>query len=193
MFGFLYISGFGAKIPPNGEVSHLFPLNGNPSYPFCRGIDEILKYYRESLTTVKLNGPTNFAPVINSTISLARNCQDGNHYYVLLILTDGIISDMYETKEAIIQASKLPISIVIIGVGDCTFEEMEELHSAGIWLSVDDNCYAKRDIVQFVPLANFLSESDERDKKRVRSQAALAREVLAEIPNQLISFMEMRN
>lgn len=32
--------GFGAKIPPNGKVSHLFPLNGNPSHPFCAGVED---------------------------------------------------------------------------------------------------------------------------------------------------------
>ena len=39
------------------------------------------------------------------------------NYYVLLILTDGVISDFYETKEAIVNASHLPMSIIIVGVG----------------------------------------------------------------------------
>ncbi len=43
---------------------------------------------------------------------------------MLLILTDGEITDMRETKKAIIRASHLPMSIIIVGVGGCLFENM---------------------------------------------------------------------
>jgi len=43
--------------------------------------------------------PTNFAPVINHVASLASQNQGGDHYYVLLIVTDGVITDMPTTKE----------------------------------------------------------------------------------------------
>ena len=29
--------GFGAKIPPNNEISHEFPLNFTPTNPHCSG------------------------------------------------------------------------------------------------------------------------------------------------------------
>lgn len=44
-----------------------------------------------------------------------------------MILTDGVISDMDQTKAAIVQASALPMSIIIVGVGGADFEMMEEL------------------------------------------------------------------
>ncbi len=31
------VLGFGARIPPNSEVSHEFPCNFNPNNPFCAG------------------------------------------------------------------------------------------------------------------------------------------------------------
>jgi len=65
------------------------------------------------MPSVELWGPTNFTPVINQAASLASS--GGNIYYVLLILTDGAISDMDETKDAIVRASCLPLSIVIVG------------------------------------------------------------------------------
>lgn len=113
-----YFIGFGAKLPPTGQVFHQFALNNNPSHPYCSGVEEILNHYRIRLKTVTLYGPTNFAPVINNTISIASQFQDGRHYFVLLIITDGIISDMHLTKRAVIEASTLPISIIIVGVGD---------------------------------------------------------------------------
>lgn len=181
-------SGFGAKMPPNFHVSHQFPLNGNKSHPYCSGVNEILEHYRNTLRQVQLYGPTNFAPVINNSISIAEQFQNGKHYFVLLIITDGIISDMHQTKRAIISACQLPISIIIVGVGDADFDAMDELDSDDVQLTVDGK-YAERDIVQFVPLNRFLSKGG---GAYVKSQADLAREVLAEIPEQLTSFMKSR-
>lgn len=33
--------------------------------PYCNGIEGILEAYHQSLRTVQLYGPTNFAPVVN--------------------------------------------------------------------------------------------------------------------------------
>ena len=43
---------------------------------------------------------------------------DGSQYYVLLIITDGVITDMAKTKDAIVAACDLPLSILIVGVGN---------------------------------------------------------------------------
>lgn len=132
-------------------------------------------------------GPTNFSPVINNTIQIAQQFQDGQHYFVLLIITDGIISDMHHTKNAIINASQLPISIIIVGVGNAEFDAMDELDSDDVRLGVDGR-YADRDIVQFVPLRKFLSNHG----PFIKSQADLAREVLEEIPEQMTGFMRSK-
>lgn len=183
----LWHLGFGAKLPPSDHVSFQFPLNDNAAHPYCSSVEEILRHYRNQLNQVTLYGPTNFAPVISNTINIAKEFQDGKHYFILLIITDGAISDMHLTKSAIIDASTLPISIIIVGVGDADFEAMNELDSDDVRLSVDDR-FAERDIVQFVPLNNFLSKSG----AGIKCQADLAEEVLAEIPEQLTSFMKSR-
>uniref|UniRef100_A0A4W5MDS4 Copine C-terminal domain-containing protein n=1 Tax=Hucho hucho TaxID=62062 RepID=A0A4W5MDS4_9TELE len=79
--------------------------NGNIENPYCNGIDGILEAYHESLKSVQLYGPTNFAPVVNHVASYAAAVQDGSQYFVLLIITDGVISDMAQTKEAIVNVS----------------------------------------------------------------------------------------
>lgn len=71
-------------------------------------------------------------------------------YYTLLLLTDGEIHDMGKTKELVVQASELPCSIIIVGVGDEQFLNMEALDSDGGLLRDDYGRTAKRDIVQFV-------------------------------------------
>ncbi|KAJ3603307.1 hypothetical protein NHX12_031049 [Muraenolepis orangiensis] len=160
--------GFGAKLPPDGRVSHEFPLNGNIENPYCNGIEGILEAYHQSLKTVQLYGPTNFAPVVNHVARYAAAVQDGSQYFVLLIITDGVISDMAQTKEAIVNGAKLPMSIIIVGVGQAEFDE--------------------RDIVQFVPFRDYM----DRTGNHVLSMARLVKDVLAEIPDQFISYMKSR-
>lgn len=185
----IFSTGFGAKLPPNGILSHQFPLNGNPAHPYCSGMDEILVHYRSAVTKVQFHGPTNFSPVINNTISIASQFPDGKHYFVLLIITDGVISDMHQTTHAIVNASKFPISIIIVGVGNADFEAMDVLDSDDKLLNIDGR-FAERDIVQFVPLNRFLENSGQN--LFIRSQADLAKAVLAEIPGQMTGFMKSK-
>ncbi|GAB6026834.1 Copine-8 [Chamberlinius hualienensis] len=177
--------GFGAKLPPSGSVSHEFFLNGNPANPYCQGVDGILEAYFNTLRVVQLYGPTNFAPVIRHVSRFAESSRDGSNYYVLLIITDGAISDMSDTKRAIINASLLPMSLIIVGVGNADFDSMEELDADRGDLSSGGQ-RADRDIVQFVPLQKFLSRSGNFEEVK----AMLAKEVLAEIPNQVTSYMK---
>jgi len=48
-----------------------------------------------------------------------------NKYYILLIITDGMINDMDNTTDEIVRATSLPISIIIVGVGDEDFKAMD--------------------------------------------------------------------
>uniref|UniRef100_A0A8B9SG31 Copine 5 n=1 Tax=Apteryx owenii TaxID=8824 RepID=A0A8B9SG31_APTOW len=177
--------GFGAKIPPDGRVSHEFPLNGNAANPSCSGIEGILEAYHKSLKSVQLYGPTNFAPVVNHVARSAAAVPDGSQYFVLLIITDGVISDMAQTKEAIVNAAKLPMSIIIVGVGQAEFDAMVELDGDDIRISSRGKV-AERDIVQFVPFRDYI----DRTGNQVLSMARLAKDVLAEIPDQFISYMK---
>lgn len=52
-------------------MSHEFPLNGNPSNPYCVGIPGVVEAYHTALRAVQLWGPTNFAPIINHVARFA--------------------------------------------------------------------------------------------------------------------------
>ena len=50
------------------------------------------------------------------------------HCFVMTSFTtpqDGVITDLEETKDALVKASDLPLSILIVGVGGADFKEME--------------------------------------------------------------------
>ncbi|KAM6962061.1 copine-8 isoform 2-T2 [Tautogolabrus adspersus] len=179
--------GFGAKLPPDGRVSHEFALNGNPQNPYCAGIEGVMEAYYQSLKSVQLYGPTNFSPVINHVARYAASVKDGSQYFILLIITDGVISDMAQTKESIVNASCLPMSIIIVGVGPAEFDAMVELDGDEVRISSRGR-YAERDIVQFVPFRDYI----DRTGNHILSMARLAKDVLAEIPDQFLSYMRTR-
>merc|ERR1719410_1588804 len=177
--------GFGARIPPNGDLSHEFFLNLSDS-PFCQGIEGLLSAYYNSLYKVQLYGPTNFSPVINHVAQFASAYQnDPSNYFILLIITDGIITDLAETKRSIIEASRLPLSIIIVGVGDEDFSAMDALDSDD-GLLASGGKKAARDIVQFVELRKFVHGGS-------WSKDLLAKAVLAEVPAQLSGWMKMKS
>jgi hypothetical protein len=174
--------GFGARFP-NGQVSHCFNLNGQAE-PECNGIPEVLHYYKEAVKNLQLYGPTNFAEFIALASAIARDAQVGQEnqeYFVLMVVTDGVITDMQRTISAIVNASDLPLSIVIVGVGNADFDAMDVLDADDEPLRCQQTRRVmKRDIVQFVPYRDFKHAGIER----------LAEEVLQEIPEQLMGFMK---
>uniref|UniRef100_A0A3P8ZV76 C2 domain-containing protein n=1 Tax=Esox lucius TaxID=8010 RepID=A0A3P8ZV76_ESOLU len=179
--------GFGAKLPPDGRVSHEFALNGNPQNPYCSGIEGVMEAYYQSLKSVRLYGPTHFSPVINHVARYAQSVKDGSQYFILLIISDGVITDMAQTKESIVNAATLPMSIIIVGVGSAEFNEMIELDGDEERVSSQGR-FAERDIVQFVPFRDYV----DRRGNHILSMARLAKEVLAEIPDQFLSYMRTR-
>uniref|UniRef100_A0A1B6LVM2 Copine-3 n=1 Tax=Graphocephala atropunctata TaxID=36148 RepID=A0A1B6LVM2_9HEMI len=181
------VLGFGARLPPDGRVSHEFFVNMDPSSPYCTGVQGVLEAYRNCIRQVQLHGPTNFAPVVNHVARFAASYRDGSSYFILLILTDGVITDMPQTVQAVVAASVLPMSIIIVGVGNADFTAMETLDADTVALS-HDGVKAARDIVQFVPFNKFVAMGDPRT-----AGLRLAREVLAEIPTQFIGYMKANN
>ncbi|XP_037734137.1 copine-2 isoform X2 [Chelonia mydas] len=178
--------GFGAQLPPDWKVSHEFAINFNPTNPFCSGVEGIVQAYSACLPHIRFYGPTNFSPIVNHVARFAAQAthqEFAAQYFILLIITDGVISDMDETRHAVVQASKLPMSIIIVGVGNADFAAMEFLDGDNRVLRSYTGEEAMRDIVQFVPFREFRSAPKE----------TLAKAVLAELPQQVVQYFKHQN
>lgn len=176
--------GFGARIPPNMQVSHEFAVNFDPSNPFCKGIDGILEAYKACISKIQLYGPTNFSPIIYHVARFAMQAQQehsAKNYYILMIITDGAISDVDDTIRALVYASTLPMSVIIVGVGDADFTTMDILDADDKLLKDRTGNVSRRDIVQFVPMRDFVGKSPE----------ALSQHVLAEAPRQVCEYFRL--
>lgn len=123
-----------------------------------------------------------FAPLLQQfKMCVQATMQQGMVYQILLLLTDGTIHDMPQTKTLIVELSSMPCSVIIVGVGNADFGAMEELDGDGGVLRDDRGYAVQRDIVQFVEYNECMKKGD------------LAEQVLKEVPDQVCSYMEKQN
>ncbi len=175
------VYGYGAMLPGTQKVNHCFPINFQAD-PNIYTIDGVIKTYKDAIRTVRLFAPTFFAPIIRKCIEHTLYHKNEHIYIILLILTDGIINDMPATIDALVDASLLPISVIIIGIGNADFSNMDILDADENPLFNSNGVKAARDLVQFVPFNKY----ENNDK-------LLAEQVLEEIPRQIEEYFQMNN
>jgi len=175
------VYGFGGKCRyPNlnsNYVNHCFNLTGDPNVEEVYGIEGIFETYNYALQNVVLSGPTHFSETFRKVVNDTKQSfiEDPYNYCFFMIITDGIIHDMQKTIDLLVEASSLPMSIVIVGVGNEDFSKMRQLDDADVIDSFGRK--PKRDIVRFVEHNKFK-----------HNRIALSKETLEEIPEQVTSF-----
>ncbi|XP_038996924.1 E3 ubiquitin-protein ligase RGLG2-like [Hibiscus syriacus] len=175
--------GFGDASTHDHDVFSFYP-----DKRFCNGFEEILSRYREIMPHLRLSGPTSFAPIIEMAMTIVE--QSCGQYHVLVIIADGQVTGNVDTGhgrlspleqktvDAIVQASKLPLSIIVVGVGDGPWDMMKEF---------DDNIPARAfDNFQFVNFTEIMSKNIAPSRKE--TEFALA--ALMEIPSQYKATIE---
>jgi len=161
--------GFGDKTTQEKAV---FPFYTNK---VCQGFQEVLSRYNEITPNVTLAGPTSFAPIIKEAVRLVKQ-EKG--YHILLIAADGQVTpdsdysqSETETRNAIVEASEYPLSIIVVGVGDGPWQMMEEF---------DDQLPDRKfDNFQFVDFAKSIGHGEAKEQEVNFALAALQ-----EIPDQ---------
>ena len=175
------VYGFGAVVGNDTEPDMCFNINFKDN-PEIQTIDNVIQEYRNCFKNIQLAGPTKFCPMIRTVIDNIKAQNDPLKYHILLILTDGIILDMQETIDALVDGSFLPLSVIIIGIGNDHFQEMIVLDGDNVPLISSRGVKRMRDLVQFVPFNRYRSNPTE-----------LAEQVLEEVPRQIIEYYTMNN
>ena len=101
------------------------------------------------------------------------------NYNVLLIISDGIVDDINEIINEIIKSSKLPLSIVVIGVGSDVTSDMKRLNGEDGKLIDSKGESLEKDIVQYVHYNDY-NENIEK----------LTQEVFRYIPQQIKDYFK---
>jgi E3 ubiquitin-protein ligase RGLG len=110
------IYGFGDKTSAD---AHVFPFHsaGKP----CKDFSDVLATYASRIPSVALAGPTSFGPIVTRAVEHAL---ENKMLTILIILADGQVTSVRDTEMSIVEASKSPLSIVCVGIGDGPWDEM---------------------------------------------------------------------
>ena len=173
--------GFGAVIGNDTKPNMCFNINSKKN-PEIYTIDNVIEEYKNCFNNIQLAGPTLFCPMIRKVIKNIRKENNPLKYHILLILTDGIILDMQETIDALVEGSYLPLSVIIIGIGNDHFQEMMILDGDDVPLVSSNGIKRMRDLVQFVPFNKYKNNPEK-----------LAEQVLEEVPRQITEYYIMNN
>ncbi len=122
--------GVGANLNPYGkQVSHCFNVTLDPNKEEVDGIEGLVEAYKQCLNKVQLYGPTYFSEILGNAAAKSMGVcdQKSQSYNILLIITDGVINDMQRSIDAVVDATRLPLSIIIVGVGNADFSNMDIL------------------------------------------------------------------
>lgn len=159
----------------NQSDPYIKPISVRPG-AHCFKIDEVIEAYENAVQNNGLSGNTQFAPIVEWAMNIVAQTKE---YHILLIIGDGCIDDLPQTKELLARAGKLPLSVIFVGVGDGS----DPKDPKDKWRSMrdlDDNPTGDVDNWQSVYLANIKDDLDRSQHPDVD----LAVQLFMEIPEQ---------
>ncbi|XP_070560389.1 uncharacterized protein [Ptychodera flava] len=164
--GLIPVFGFGDSSTRDKRV---FPFKINT---LCFGGQDVLQTYKEVTASVRLGGPTNFAPLIRQATNIVKQTKA---YHILVIIADGHVTSEKATKSAIVEASHVAMSIILVGVGDGPWDMMSDF--------IDSLPRRKFENFHFVDFHAITSHAE-------KPETSFALHTLMDIPNQ---YKEIRN
>jgi hypothetical protein len=151
----------------------------------CNGFQDVLDHYnREVSAGLQMSGPTSFAPIIKKAINIVRK---NKSYHILVIIADGAVTMVEETKKAIIKASKYPLSIIVVGVGDGDLGDGKIGEAWKLMEEFDDGLPKRKfDNFQFVNFHQLMREASQYP------ELDFVVEAMQEVPEQYQTIKKLR-
>jgi hypothetical protein len=141
------------------------------------GVDGMAEAYNKSLAGVELSGPTYVAPVLREFLKHVKGLASTQIYSIMVLMTDGMINDLPEAKNAIVELSYHPCSLIIVGVGsNIDWGKFEQFLKAGGSIKNANGQIGMREILEFVPFNKL--------------KGNLSEDVLKKVPLEFMTYME---
>ncbi|CAN4095945.1 unnamed protein product [Withania somnifera] len=147
----------------------------------CYGFEEVLACYKKIVPNLQLSGPTSYEPIIDAAVDIVERTRWTIPCVTRSVNTSDLeLSPQEEnTINSIVTASMYPLSIVLVGVGDGPWEDMQKF---------DDRIPAREfDNFQFVNFTDIMKKHSTDSEK----EAAFALAALMEIPVQYNAAREL--
>ncbi|MCL7039227.1 hypothetical protein MKW94_005211 [Papaver nudicaule] len=154
---FVHCFGFGDATTLN---THVFTFYEDKKP--CHGFEEVVDRYRQIARQMRLAETKSFVRIVEMATCMASKKCDQHH--ILVIIADGPVTrssdtehgklsdEEQETVDAISKASKYPLSIILVGVGEKDANMMKGLESKIPRCSFDNFQYVNyTDIISCVP------------------------------------------
>jgi len=164
--------GFGAKY--EGIIRHCFQCGEKAAVD---GVNEILEAYRQTFQSgLTMSRPTDITEVLKNASILSRNRQEEAEnngkqaFTILLILTDGVVTDIQKTIRTLQSIYDSPMLMVIVGIGNAYFTSIRNLDNMSEECNLND-------------ISHFIEFN--AHKNNINS---LTETLLEEIPNKMVRY-----
>ena len=175
------VYGYGAKINETNEIPGFFNLNFNDKSLY--ELTEIEESYKECLKKISFCERVYLSPLIGNIKNLIAKNNELNIYniFFLLISNPPLKEDYQKCIDLFISNSFLPLSVIVVGIGDKEFKEIKNLINKNRIFS-SEGLERVRNNIYFVSMKNCNYNNE-----------ILKNKCLKEIPKQVVEFYKINN
>ena len=140
---------FGAKFKNSNSSFFNLNLQETPDIIFLKTvIKKYIEFYDKNQAKIELSDHINFSPLIKHISNETKNKNNPKEYNIFFIIANNNPTDIKDLIDTLIECSYLPLSIVIIGVGE-NLELLNNLITSIPTIS-SIGIEKKRNITQFI-------------------------------------------
>lgn len=141
--------GFNAQTHKQNEESSVFTV-------YSKDLKNLVRSYKEALRKTTPINNRKLQKLIDQVKAIIGNVRGLDKYYILLIFINGLIEDISETSEKLLQLSDLPIGVILVGHGT---ESYISMHSFYNFKSVENSSKVSRSICNLIRYKDYSESS----------------------------------
>lgn len=172
-----YVYGYGAQFSDINQKHEFFNMNLKDKSPL-HGYTNIERAYKECLKKINYCYNASLSPLVRNIKHIILDNYKEEDYYIFLLLISNPPKreDIQNCIDVFIENTYLPLSVVVIGIGDKDFKDIKNICSRKHKYSSKDQ-EKLRNNIYFFPLKDFNFKYD-----------LVLNECLKEIPKQLVEY-----
>ena len=133
----------------------------NASNQKIKFLNNVISKYDEFLDKIILSSPSSICPIIDKFKEEIKKSSNPKDFNVLMIITDGCISDYKEVIDSVIEDQNLPMCINIIGIGAHPPKQMKRLNGDfGSIKSSDKKKKLERKVLNYFHLNDYTQKNN---------------------------------